>query len=118
MSVVIIGGNECMYTQYKQICKSFGYKAKVFAKMPADFKKKIGTPDLMVLFTNTVSHKLVCSAVQEANRCEACVIRCHSSSSTALKQLLSQHCSDCQLREECVCTKCGDKVNERRRHPV
>ncbi|WP_130864081.1 DUF2325 domain-containing protein [Bacilliculturomica massiliensis] len=103
MSVVIVGGNERMYQQYREICRSFGYKAKVFAKMPADFKKKIGTPDLMVLFTNTVSHKLVCSAVQQASRCDACVIRCHSSSSSALKQLLSQHCAGCSQREACAC---------------
>ncbi|WP_312354025.1 DUF2325 domain-containing protein, partial [Aminipila sp.] len=64
MSVVIVGGNERMVAQYKGICKEFGYKAKVFAKMTTDFKRKIGTPDLVILFTNTVSHKLVNSAVQ------------------------------------------------------
>ena len=68
MSVVIVGGNERMECQYRQICKQFGYKAKVFTKMPADFKKQIGRPDLVVLFTNTVSHKMVGSAVQEATK--------------------------------------------------
>lgn len=109
MSVVIVGGNERMYNQYKEICKSFGYKAKVFAKMPADFKKKIGTPDLMVLFTSTVSHKLVCSAVQEANRCEACVVRCHSSSGSALKQLLSEHCNSYLCAQRGGCAECDTK---------
>ena len=33
MSVVIIGGNECMERQYQQICKKHGCKAKVFVKM-------------------------------------------------------------------------------------
>lgn len=32
MSVVIIGGNECMERQYQQICKKHGCKAKVFVK--------------------------------------------------------------------------------------
>lgn len=111
MSIVIVGGNERMYNQYKEICKSFGYKAKVFAKMPADFKKKIGNPDLMVLFTNTVSHKLVCSAVQEANRCETCLVRCHSSSSSALKQVLSQHCGSCASCNDCPCSSTKGKAN-------
>lgn len=31
-------------------------------------KKSLGTPDLMVLFTNTVSHKMVLSAVNEAKK--------------------------------------------------
>ena len=105
MSVVIVGGNERMYQQYKEICKSFGYKAKVFAKMPADFKKKIGSPDLMILFTGTVSHKMVCSAVQEACRRQACVIRCHSSSGSALKQILKVHCDSCQACAHCPCEK-------------
>ena len=32
MSVVIIGGNECMECRYREICKKNGYKAKVFTK--------------------------------------------------------------------------------------
>ncbi len=92
MSVVIIGGNERMECQYKQICKQYGCKAKVFTKMPADFKKQIGYPDLLILFTNTVSHKMVGSAIQEAVKRKSMVARCHSSSACALKDLLSIHC--------------------------
>ena len=57
MSIVIIGGNERMVCQYTHICKDYGYKAKVFPKENGAIRKKIGCPDLMVLFTNTVSHK-------------------------------------------------------------
>ena len=59
MSVVIIGGNECMVCRYQEICKKNGYKAKVFAKENGPMKKKIGSPDLMILFTGTVSHKMM-----------------------------------------------------------
>ena len=55
MSVVIIGGNECMVCQYEKICKKHGCKAKVFVKEKSGFSKQIGNPDLMILFTNTVS---------------------------------------------------------------
>ena len=55
MSVVIVGGNDCMVCQYKNICKKYSYKAKVFTQVPSDFKSKIGSPDLVVLFTSTVS---------------------------------------------------------------
>lgn len=91
MSVVIIGGNECMETRYKEICKEFQCRVKVFTKMPGSFKGQIGKPDLLVLFTGTVSHKMVGSALQEASKCNACVARCHSSSSSALKNILKQH---------------------------
>ena len=33
MSIVIIGGHERMETQYKDICKKYKCKAKVFTKM-------------------------------------------------------------------------------------
>ena len=48
MSVVIIGGHDRMVCQYKQICKSFNCKAKVFTQMSATLSKQIGNPDLIV----------------------------------------------------------------------
>ena len=57
MSVVIIGGNECMVCKYKSLCKEYQCKAKVFVNYNEAMKKKIGCPDLMVLFTSTVSIK-------------------------------------------------------------
>ncbi|MFR5889448.1 MAG: DUF2325 domain-containing protein [Lachnospiraceae bacterium] len=32
MSVVIIGGNECMVREYKDLCTSYKCRAKVFRK--------------------------------------------------------------------------------------
>ena len=66
MSVVIVGGNDCMVCRYKRICKEYDYKAKVFTQVPSDFKSKIGSPDLVVLFTSTVSHSMVRCAIKEA----------------------------------------------------
>ena len=75
MSVVIIGGHDRMVCQYKKVCKSFNCKAKVFTQMSATLSKQIGNPDLIVLFTNTVSHKMARCAVEEAERCNADVVR-------------------------------------------
>jgi hypothetical protein len=96
MSVVVVGGHDRMVSQYKKIGKDFNCKMKVFTQMSANLSSKIGTPDLVVLFTNTVSHKMVHCAVQEAEKCNAQIIRCHTSSGTALTQILSS-CSaaDC-----------------------
>ena len=92
MSVVIIGGNERMVCQYQNICKQYGCKAKVFAKENGPLRKKLGCPDLMILFTNTVSHKMVISASQEARRNQVPIARVHSSSISALDQCLCQYC--------------------------
>ena len=89
MSVVIIGGNECMVCKYKETCRKYGCSAKVYAKEKGGFSKRMGTPDLMILFTGTVSHKMVNSAVSEAKKNMIPVARSHSSSLAALIDVLS-----------------------------
>ena len=90
MNVVIVGGNECMERQYINLCKSHGCKAKVFCKFKGGMRSQIGNPDLMILFTHTVSHKMVQCAL--ANVCgECCVVRSHSSSMASLSEILKEH---------------------------
>ena len=91
MSVVIIGGNERMVCQYADICKCHGCKAKVFAKEHGSVRKKIGCPDLLILFTNTVSHKMVRCVLDEVDEDRTDIVRCHTSSGTALAEILEQH---------------------------
>ena len=93
MSVVIIGGHDRMVCQYKKICRQFTCKAKVFTQMSANLSKQIGSPDLIVLFTNTVPHKMVRCAVEEAEKCYADVVRCHTSSKNALEEILGNVCA-------------------------
>ena len=59
MSVVIVGGNECMECRYKEICKQYGHEAKVFTKERGSVARKMGCPDLLIMFTGTVSHKMM-----------------------------------------------------------
>ena len=95
MSIVIIGGHDRMACQYKKICKSYNCKAKVFTQMAAGMDKQIGQPDLLVLFTNTVSHKMIRCALDEVDEGETQVVRCHTSSKTALEEILQEHCAAC-----------------------
>ncbi len=89
MSVIIVGGNECMERRYIDTCKEYGCKVKVFTKMKRDVKSKFKNPDLIIIFTNTISHKLVALANNEAKRCNAIVKHAHSSSISALKNILN-----------------------------
>ena len=82
-----------MVSQYKKICREFKCKAKVFTQMSTNMDKKIGCPDLLVLFTNTVSHKMVLAAAQEAKRNNIPVARIHTSSAAALKGVLNEYCA-------------------------
>ena len=47
MCVVIIGGNECMVRQYKNLCREYRCNAKVYPKQNSSLKG-IGNPDLLV----------------------------------------------------------------------
>lgn len=88
VSVVIIGGNERMRRQYEEICRTFGCRAKVYTKERGAMKKKIGTPDLLICFTGTVSHKMANVCKQESQRGGFPIEHCHSSSGTALAEVL------------------------------
>ena len=90
MSVVIIGGNECMERRYKEVCRRHGCDAKVFCKFKGGMKDRIGSTDLMILFTHTVSHKMVQYALNETAG-NTTVIRSHTSSISSLDQILEEH---------------------------
>ncbi len=91
MSIVIIGGNECMEREYKDLCKAYQCDAKVFTKMRGSFKNKIGYPELLILFTNTMSHKMARCALCETKGQGTVIARSHKSSMSALKNILSEH---------------------------
>ena len=85
MSVVILGGNECMERRYKDLCKSYQCQSKIFTKPAGGLRNKLGNPDLMIFFTNTMSHKMVQGALSEL------IERCHTSSLSALRGILDKY---------------------------
>lgn len=91
MSVVIIGGNECMERRYTELCRDYNCKARVITKAPSGLKNRIGNPDIAVFFTNTMSHKMVNSAASELKGKDTIIERCHSSSLSALKSILEKY---------------------------
>lgn len=67
-------------------------KPRFLHKCQADFENKLGTPDLMVVFTNTCSHKMVQRVNQRSAKYDIPVARIHSASVSALKNVLNQYC--------------------------
>ena len=51
--------------------------------------------DLLVLFTNTVSHKMIKCALDEVDASQTEIVRCHTSSGTALTEILACKCGGC-----------------------
>ena len=91
MSIVILGGNECMVHKYKQLCEDYRCRVKVFPKHTGSLKNKLGNPDLMVCFTSTMSHKLLKAAMSEIKGLDTVVAHCHTSSISALRGVLEIH---------------------------
>lgn len=83
-----------MIRQYKNLCSDYKCKAKVYPKMSGGLKD-IGSPDLLVLFTNTVSHKMIRCALNETKGQNVRIARSHSSSISALKNILEEHTVSC-----------------------
>lgn len=79
-----------MIRQYKDLCSEYKCKAKVYPKMTNGLKN-IGSPDLLVLFTNTVSHKMIRCALSEVKGQNIKIARSHTSSMAALKSILDAH---------------------------
>ena len=75
MSVVIVGGNECMERQYKDLCAMYDCKAKVYTKK----LKSIGAPDLLR------------SVLEETRGQNLRIARSHQSSMAALRGILDAH---------------------------
>ena len=48
MSVVILGGNECMERNYKNLCREYRHDAKVMIKPTGGVKRKMGNPDMVI----------------------------------------------------------------------
>lgn len=92
MSVVLVGGNDRMAARYKDICRSYRCKAKVFTQMPADFENKLGTPDFIIVFTDTCSHKMVNCVNRKSKKETIPVEKVHNASASSLKNILARYC--------------------------
>jgi hypothetical protein len=90
MSLILVGGHDRMHDAYKGVCSKRGHRVKVYTQLPARFDKMIGNPDGIILFTATVSHKMIHIAVKEAKRKNIPLFRCHNSSATSLTGALEQ----------------------------
>lgn len=66
MSVVIVGGNECMTRQYKELCREYKCKAKIYPKMTGGMKD-IGTQAIKIVRSHTSSMNVV-SCCQNAKK--------------------------------------------------
>ena len=78
MSVVILGGNECMsHTKYKD---SAGIPVLCQGHLQDGRDSRLGwsNPDLLVMFTDTISHKWYKNALNETRGQDTVIVRSRS----------------------------------------
>jgi hypothetical protein len=80
-----------MVRKYKDLCEEYQCSAKVFAKNKGSLRNKVGSPDLLVLFTSTMSHRMVRCALSETKGTNTIVARAQTSSMAALRNILEEH---------------------------
>ena len=72
MSVVIIGGHDRMVCQYKQICKQFKCKAKVFTQMSAAMSKQKPGSDRSFYEHGITQNGTLCGRRSRTMQCGGC----------------------------------------------
>ena len=90
MSLVVIGGHERMEKDYLNLAKNRGYKTKVYTTMCSKVKNSIGSPDAIVIFTSTVSHKMARLVESQAKKQQIPIIRHKNSSKVAFNECLAE----------------------------
>lgn len=104
MSVLVLGGHECMEKDYKSLLREKGYNTKIYTKMPSGLKKRIGNPDAIVLLMSTISHSMAELAIRDAKRKKIPVIKVKNSSKEAFYDCIKDidkcigDCSKCKLK--------------------
>jgi hypothetical protein len=88
MSVVIVGGHDRMVCQYKDICREYKCDAKVYTQPKGNLESMIGTPGLIILFTNPVAHTMAKAARNRAAQNNIPLIQSHCGSGNALRCIL------------------------------
>ena len=91
MSVVILGGNECMERNYKSLCREYRHEAKVMIKPTGGVKRKMGNPDMVIFFTGAMSHKMLQGALTELKGQNVIIERCPTSSLSALRRVMEKY---------------------------
>ena len=85
MCATLIGGMDRLKRDYINTAKSQGVKLKVFTGKENSIAGKMGTPDMVILFTNKVSHAARREVVQYAKSKDIPVHMAHSCGVSTLK---------------------------------
>ncbi|WP_343067193.1 DUF2325 domain-containing protein [Desulfurispira natronophila] len=88
-----------LHPHYQKVAKEAGYKIKLFTGTENTIAGRLGSIDLMVIFTNKVSHNARKLALEAARADNIPVMMCHSCGVSTLKDCLKSPSSECPIRK-------------------
>lgn len=91
MSITLIGGMDRLQHDYIEAAKSMGHTLRCIAHNERNFQGKIGAPDMLIVFTNKVSHEAKRKAVQVAKNRGLPLRLAHSCGISTLRDCLKNN---------------------------
>ena len=89
MCVTLIGGMDRLKPDYEAAAREKGWRLKHVSRNEANFERKAGEPDLLIVFTNKVSHEAKRKATAIAKAKNIPIIFAHSCGLSTLRDCLS-----------------------------
>ncbi|MBD5641094.1 MAG: DUF2325 domain-containing protein [Desulfovibrio sp.] len=91
MCITLIGGMDRLKADYMAAARDAGHKLKCIAKNERNFTDKIGNPDLVLVFTNKISHGARDKALRAAKTRGIPFEMLHSCGVSSLREFLRQN---------------------------
>jgi hypothetical protein len=88
MCAVLVGGMDRLNMEYIEAARSLGVDLKVFTGQERSIRNQLGESDLLILFTDKLSHAARKEAVRHARTRNIPVRMVHSSGVSALRRCI------------------------------
>lgn len=88
MCVTLVGGMDRLKAEYTAAARECGCNLKCIARNERNFQDKIGSPDMLIVFTNKISHEAKRKAAQFAKSRSIPIRLAHSCGVSTLRECL------------------------------
>lgn len=88
MCITLIGGMDRLKADYMATAQANGHELKCISRNERNFTNKIGNPDVLLIFTNKISHEAKRKAFQTAKSRGIPLEMLHSCGVSSLKEFL------------------------------
>lgn len=88
MCVTLIGGMDRLRSSYMAAAREHGHTLKCISRNEANFQDKTGNPDMLIIFTNKISHEARRKAMNLAKSKNIPIVLAHSCGLSTLRECL------------------------------